>query len=172
MSHRQTGNNFILNMPKKSDVSLRKSSVSKSATKLKILHRRRTNILGSAELIKTFDQEFDPAQRDQIKIRIQCLDTLWREYEEVQNEIEVLEDEEPEFCEERSAFQTMYFELKASLQAKLPPPPPPLNPPNNQPMQSQGFVPPVSHVRLQKSNSRNFLEMWMTGSRFMICTCR
>lgn len=143
-------------MPKKSDVSLRKSSVSKSATKLKILHRRRTNILGSAELIKTFDQEFDPAQRDQIKIRIQCLDTLWREYEEVQNEIEVLEDEEPEFCEERSAFQTMYFELKASLQAKLPPPPPPLNPPNNQPMQSQGFVPPVSHVRLPEIKLKEF----------------
>ncbi|XP_053691698.1 uncharacterized protein LOC128740194 [Sabethes cyaneus] len=89
-------------------------------TKLKSLYRRRTNILGSANLIKIFDESFDPTKIDQLSIRIQRLDALWREFEETQDEIEVLEDTDDEFSQERLEFQTLHYELKGSLQSKIP----------------------------------------------------
>ncbi|XP_058447612.1 uncharacterized protein LOC131427994 [Malaya genurostris] len=70
-------------------------------TKLKLLYRRRTNVLGSAELIKTFDEQFDLTQGDQLPVRIQRLDDLWRDFELIQDEIEVLEDAEDQFSDER-----------------------------------------------------------------------
>lgn len=84
-------------------------------TKLKLLHRRRTNVLGAANLIKAFDDDYDPSQQNQVSIRIQGLDNLWRDFEELQDEIEVLEEADEEFSEERQHFQTLYYELKASL---------------------------------------------------------
>ncbi|XP_065078787.1 uncharacterized protein LOC135701780 [Ochlerotatus camptorhynchus] len=92
------------------------------ATKMKCLYRRRANILNSAGLIQTFDVEYVVDQANQLPIRIQHLDELWREFEGVQNEIEDLEDADDEFSDERRTFQSLYYTLKASLTTKVPPP--------------------------------------------------
>ncbi|XP_053685762.1 uncharacterized protein LOC128735296 [Sabethes cyaneus] len=133
-------------------------------TKLKILYRRRTNILGSANLIKIFDESFDPTKIDQLPIRIQRLDALWREFEETQDEIEVLEDTDDEFSQERLEFQTLYYELKGSLQSKIPlqqsqPPPPP------QVQSVPSFNPVQSNIRLPEMKLKEFsgdLDDWVT----------
>nr|XP_029708334.1 uncharacterized protein LOC109416695 [Aedes albopictus] len=91
------------------------------ATKLKTLYRKRSNILHSAALIQTFDAEYVIGQANQLPIRIQHLDELWREFEGVQDKIEDLEDEEG-FSEDRREFQNLYYTLKASLTSKVPPP--------------------------------------------------
>ncbi|XP_062557315.1 uncharacterized protein LOC134222188 [Armigeres subalbatus] len=140
-----------------------KKKTSSKLTKLKILYRRRTNILGSANLIKSFNDTFDPANSGQVPIRIQRLDALWREFEETQEEIEILEEAEQDFLQEREEFQTLYYELKASLQGKLPvqpPVPPPL--PSAQPLNSS--VPISSSVRLPEIKLKEFtgnLEDWI-----------
>lgn len=99
------------------------------ATKLKNFLRRRSNIINSAELIQTFDNEFVPDQANQLGIRIQHLDELWRDFQAIQDQIEDLEEPEEEFCEDRRVFQNQYYALKASLISKIPPTPPPLPPP-------------------------------------------
>lgn len=130
-------------------------------TKLKLLHRRRTNVLGSANLIKAFNDEYDPTKEGQVKVRIERLDNLWREFEEVQDEIEVLEEADEEFSEERQNFQTLYFELKAALQAKLPQ----LPSSSNQVRQATVLNPISSNVRLPEIKLREFsgnLDEWVS----------
>ncbi|XP_055623056.1 uncharacterized protein LOC129766513 [Toxorhynchites rutilus septentrionalis] len=98
----------------------RKSTLRKGSLHHKTLLRRRSNILGSAELIQTFNDDFEVTQVDQVAIRIERLDELWEKFEVVHDEIEVIEDEEQEFSETRQRFQNHYFELKAALVRKLP----------------------------------------------------
>ncbi|XP_058816995.1 uncharacterized protein LOC131680290 [Topomyia yanbarensis] len=118
-------------------------------TKLKLLHRRRTNVLGSAELIKSFNEQFDVMHCDQLPVCIERVDALWREIEVIQDEIEVLEDEEVQFSDLRKEFQTMYFELKASLQSKLPPRP-------SMSVTSSVQAQPIAHIRQPEISLKPF----------------
>ncbi|XP_058448656.1 uncharacterized protein LOC131428628 [Malaya genurostris] len=130
-------------------------------TKLKLLYRRRTNVLGSAELIKTFDEQFDLTQGDQLPVRIQRLDDLWRDFELIQDEIEVLEDAEDQFSDERREFQNMYFVLKASLQGKLPTRPPLAPPLPSMPASAQ----PIANIRLPEISLKQFsgkIDDWVS----------
>ncbi|XP_058828378.1 uncharacterized protein LOC131688223 [Topomyia yanbarensis] len=97
-----------------------KSTPDKHSLHYKTLLRRRSNILGSAELIQKFYMEFTPDQTNQVAIRITHLDDLWEKFECVQEEIEVLENEVESFSDTRLQFQTMYYELKAALLTILP----------------------------------------------------
>lgn len=92
----------------------------KNAHHHKTLLRRRDNIIGSAKLIKSFDDQYDVEQANQVPLRIERLDELWRSFETVQDEIEVIEDSDQEFSDLRQEFHDMYFSLKASLITKLP----------------------------------------------------
>lgn len=93
-------------------------------SRLKVLSRKRATILGSANLIKSFNQNFQPEQGPQVRVRLELLDDLWKQFSEVQDEIESLEvvneDDDLELSEERIAFHNMYVELKSSLISKLP----------------------------------------------------
>ncbi|XP_055634284.1 uncharacterized protein LOC129774549 [Toxorhynchites rutilus septentrionalis] len=132
-------------------------------TKLKILHRRWTNIFGSAHFIKSFDDDFDSTKLAQVPIRIQRLDALWREFEETQEEIELLEDGEEDFAEERQEFQALYYELKTSLQSKIPVQPPVPPPAPVQPISSA--IPISSSVRLPEIKLKEFsgnLDDWVS----------
>ncbi|XP_062540757.1 uncharacterized protein LOC134208827 [Armigeres subalbatus] len=68
------------------------SRAASSAAKLKLLHRRRSNILGSAMMINDFNRSYEPTQQDQLATQIAYLDELWRDFLSTQEEIEVLED--------------------------------------------------------------------------------
>ncbi|XP_055614787.1 uncharacterized protein LOC129761112 [Toxorhynchites rutilus septentrionalis] len=98
----------------------------------------------------------------QVSIRIQHLDALWREFEETQDEIELLEDEEDDFTQERQDFQALYYELKASLQSKIPVQPP-VPPPT--PVSTSSAVQISSNVRLPEINLKEFsgnLDDWIS----------
>ncbi|XP_055633331.1 uncharacterized protein LOC129773712 [Toxorhynchites rutilus septentrionalis] len=99
---------------------MRKSALRKGALNLKTLLRRRESVIASAELIKTFDENFEVSQINQVALRIERLDELFRKFESVQDEIELIEDREEKFLDDREQFQDKYFELKASLMGKLP----------------------------------------------------
>lgn len=89
------------------------------ATKLKGLTKRRANILGAAAQIEHFNIEYQPTtSKDQIVVRLQHLEKLWTDFNDVQEEIELLENEDA-YNETRSEFQDNYYSLKGSLQAKL-----------------------------------------------------
>lgn len=95
--------------------------ISTRVQKHKNLIRRRSNVLGSAAQIQIFNTEYTDDKHNQLRIRIDHLDELWREFCVIQDEIELLEDKDPdEFSEYRSDFQNVYSELKASLMSKLP----------------------------------------------------
>ncbi|XP_053681538.1 uncharacterized protein LOC128732318 [Sabethes cyaneus] len=88
--------------------------------KVKRLLIRRNNIVGSAKLIREYDANFD-FERDfpQIKFRLEKLDSLWDEFNEIQAEIECEHEISDELADERIEFETIYFELKGSLASKL-----------------------------------------------------
>ncbi|XP_058456485.1 uncharacterized protein LOC131433895 [Malaya genurostris] len=90
------------------------------AKKIKKLLVRRNNIVGSAKLIKQFDANF-VFDRDfpQLKFRIEKLDQLWEDFNEVQAEIELEEELEADVSPIRIAFETDFFQLKGSLAEKL-----------------------------------------------------
>ncbi|XP_055591485.1 uncharacterized protein LOC129743475 [Uranotaenia lowii] len=54
------------------------------------------------------------------QIKFQCESSVWMSFESVQEEIELMEGEEEVFAESRQTFQTLYYELKASLNSKIP----------------------------------------------------
>ena len=87
----------------------------------KLLFVRRTAILGSAKLIQEFDESYTTAQVNEVPFRIQKLDALWEEFEEVENELDSLRLGDPVFSKERSEFQNLFFQLKGSLSSKIPP---------------------------------------------------
>ncbi|XP_065075282.1 uncharacterized protein LOC135699026 [Ochlerotatus camptorhynchus] len=123
------------------------------AAKLKTLYRRRSNIVNSAEVIQAFDDEYVPDQANQLPIRIQHLDEMWRDFQAIQDHIEDLDEPDEEFSEDRREFQNLYYALKASLVSKVPPSPHPLLPPavrNPQPPQS------VSNLRLPEVKLKEF----------------
>lgn len=104
----------------------KKSAVRSNTTKLDKLKRRRATILGSAKQIETFEANYTAEQAQQLSIRIEMLDDLWRQYSDVQEQIELLEDLSGEnISEDRLVFQNRYVELKALLVSKLPAPPGP-----------------------------------------------
>lgn len=74
-------------------------------SRLKVLNRRRATILGSANLIKLFNDNFQPEQIPQVRVRLEMLDDLWKQFSEVQDELESLEvvhdTEDVELSEER-----------------------------------------------------------------------
>lgn len=99
----------------------KKKTVRSNTTKLKGLKRRLATILGSAEQIRTFEANYTADQELQLVIRIEMLDSLWKQYSEVQEQIELLEDlSGEEISQERLWFQNLYVELKALLVSKLP----------------------------------------------------
>lgn len=142
------------------------------ATKLKNLNRRRANILHSAELIRTFDADYVMTQANQLPIRIQHLDELWKEFNGVQDQIEELEDTgdtEQNFSEERSTFQTMYYTLKDSLYSKMTAP--------SAPSTSSNRLPPtplaqtVPNLRLPEIKLKEFsgqFEEWESFSDLFV----
>ncbi|XP_058449451.1 uncharacterized protein LOC131429391 [Malaya genurostris] len=111
-------------MPTTRRTSMKKATAKSTPVKhtlvYKTLLRRRSNILGSAELIQQFYTNFLPEQMNQVAVRIARLDDLWEKFEGVQEEIEVLENETEVFSDQRMQFQNMYYELKAALIALLP----------------------------------------------------
>ncbi|XP_058816591.1 uncharacterized protein LOC131679858 [Topomyia yanbarensis] len=92
----------------------------KEAKKVKRLLVRRNNLVGSVKLIKEFDANF-VFDRDfpQLKFRLEKLDKLWDEFNEVQAEIECDEELEDEISSVRIAFETDFFQLKGSLAEKF-----------------------------------------------------
>ncbi|XP_062704331.1 uncharacterized protein LOC134286695 [Aedes albopictus] len=136
---------------------VKKASKASSATKLKLLHRRRSNILGSAMMVNEFNRTYEPARQNQLATQIALLDELWRDFLSTQEEIEILEDSEEHFSEERRDFQLLYLDLKGSLQSKLPtvPPVPPAQP---RAPSSVCALPaqPITNVRLPEMKIPNF----------------
>lgn len=123
------------------------------AAKLKPLYRRRLNINNTAELIQTFDIEYVLDHANQLDVRIQHLDELWRDFQSIPDQIEDLNEAEENFCEDRRVFQNQYYVLKASLTSKVPPAPLLLTPPavrNHQQPQS------LPNIRLPEIKIRKF----------------
>ena len=85
-------------------------------SRLKVFNRRRATILDSANLIILFNDNFQPEQIPQVRVRLEMLDDLWKQFSEVQDELESFEvvhdTEDVELFEERIAFQSLYVELK------------------------------------------------------------
>ncbi|XP_038106215.1 uncharacterized protein LOC119765979 [Culex quinquefasciatus] len=81
---------------------------------------RRNNILGSLKLIHHYDDNF-VFDRDfpQLKFRLEKLDHLWDEFNEVQAEIEFSQPLTDEPDAVRTQFENDYFELKGALSSKL-----------------------------------------------------
>ncbi|XP_055589044.1 uncharacterized protein LOC129741345 [Uranotaenia lowii] len=121
--------------------------------KLKSLVRRRSNIIGAAQLIKRFDDDFIEEQRGQLPVRIERLEELFREFEHIQDEIEDLEDELEEFCDQRRELHNLYYELKSSLQSKLSSGQFAHNPTSNNQTDS---APPIANVRLPEIRLSEF----------------
>ncbi|XP_058840607.1 uncharacterized protein LOC131696092, partial [Topomyia yanbarensis] len=94
--------------------------VTKHTKKGKKLLLKRNNIIGSAQLIKEYNENY-VFDRDfpQLKFRIEKLDGLWDKFNEVQAEIELEHELSEELAAERVRFETQYFELKGSLATKL-----------------------------------------------------
>lgn len=90
-----------------------KDTMNKRAKKLLV---RRNNIIGSSKLIKEFDVNFI-FDRDfpQLKFRLEKLDSLWEQFNEVQSEIEFEEELSEKLSEECTTFETEYFEVEGSL---------------------------------------------------------
>ncbi|XP_053686902.1 uncharacterized protein LOC128736443 [Sabethes cyaneus] len=132
----------------------KKRGVRSSAAKLKTLLRQRANILGSAIVIKRFNDQYQESQIHQVQVRIDSLNQLWTDFACVQNEIEEIEnrgdgDDDLEFTmsDERVKFQDLYYELKASLTSKLPD-----RLPAATPTGSRGSGQPFHSVRLPEIN--------------------
>lgn len=100
----------------------RKKTRTSVANRLKILHKRRSNIVGSALLIKAFNEGYHEGLAHQVQVRIDLLDDLWKKFSEVQDEIEIYEapDDSDDLSEQRVSFQNTYVDLKSSLIMKLP----------------------------------------------------
>ncbi|XP_058449407.1 uncharacterized protein LOC131429350 [Malaya genurostris] len=69
----------------------KKKAIRSYATKLKTLMRQRANILGSAALIKRFNEQYQEGQVHQVRVRIDSLDQLWADFASVQDDIEEIE---------------------------------------------------------------------------------
>ncbi|XP_058840021.1 uncharacterized protein LOC131695495 [Topomyia yanbarensis] len=123
---------------------MKKVTLRKNTLHHKTLLRRRNNILGSAKLIQQFDDQYEETQVNQVSLRIARLDELWKTFEGVQDEIEVIEDKQEDFAESRQEFHDLYFELKASLTSKLPRNDP--VPGTPVPQIAQQIAPPVHQV--------------------------
>lgn len=99
------------------DVSDPGSPATKQCKRLII---RRNGILGSAKLIGAFNENYNPdTDYAQFKFRLQKLDTLWTEFNEVQAEIELEYGLSEELSEGKATFEDMYYRLKGSLDSKL-----------------------------------------------------
>lgn len=99
------------------DVSDPGSPATKQCKRLII---RRNGILGSAKLIGAFNEKYNPdTDYAQLKFRLQKLDTLWTEFNEVQAEIELEYGLSEELSEGKATFEDMYYRLKGSLDSKL-----------------------------------------------------
>lgn len=112
---------------------------------LKQLVAKRANLLKTAELIREFDERFEASQEAEIPFRLERLDKLWEELENVDMELEALHDEDPAVAETRAKFQNLYYRLKGSLSQKLPAPAQ-ANPPAS--VQNLQVLPASSGVRL------------------------
>ncbi|XP_058811118.1 uncharacterized protein LOC131676009 [Topomyia yanbarensis] len=119
--------------------------------------RQRANILGSAALIKKFNDQFREGQGHQVQVRIDSLDQLWADFASVQDDIEEIEDRadgesevEATLSDERIQFQDLYFDLKASLVSKLSDRPPTAAPSGSR------FQAPLHSVRLPEINIPEF----------------
>ncbi|XP_055543366.1 uncharacterized protein LOC129728916 [Wyeomyia smithii] len=123
----------------------KKSTLRKHTVHLKSLVRKRDNILGSAKLIQCFHDSYEDSKVDQVAIRIERLDGMWDKFEDIEDEIEALEDQEDGFSETRQEFQNLYFELKASLVSKLPRPAV-ANPSTSESRPVSQIVPPANHA--------------------------
>lgn len=108
-------------------------------------------------MVNEFNRTYEPARQNQLATQIALLDELWRDFLSTQEEIEILEDSEEHFSEERRDFQLLYLDLKGSLQSKLPtvPPAPPAQP---RAPSSVCALPaqPITNVRLPEIKIPNF----------------
>lgn len=92
---------------------------SKKAKQIKQLHAKRTSILGSAQLICDFADNYSESQAAELPFRLQRLDKLWEDYEKVETELDSLLNGEPQFSEDHAEFQNKYFRLKGILSSKM-----------------------------------------------------
>lgn len=120
-----------------------KAKIPTKATRLRALYRRRKVLLASAKAIQGFETDYTVDQVNEVNVRIQHLDAIFSEYDQIETEVEELEDVDG-VSDERLAFQTSYYALKSALTAKLPA----VTPPRTQPLPRtvQSNVNPVQNV--------------------------
>ncbi|XP_058816783.1 uncharacterized protein LOC131680079 [Topomyia yanbarensis] len=95
----------------------------RKAKQLKHLHAKRAYIVGSIDLIRDFDENFDPSKSAEIPFRLERLDKLMEELEYVETELDSLRCGDPISSDTRAEFQTLHFRLKGSLSSKRCAPP-------------------------------------------------
>ncbi|XP_055591098.1 uncharacterized protein LOC129743154 [Uranotaenia lowii] len=102
-----------------------------SGVKLKENIKKRERLFGSLKLFIKFLESYDPVKHSgQIQTRLDKLELKWAAFDELQEEIAVLDekDELEMFNFEAAAkFESQYYEIRASLLAKLPMAPPVMN---------------------------------------------
>lgn len=99
------------------------STRNKKAKQLKQLHAKRAHILGSLNLIREFDENYDEENSLEIPFRIERLDKLMDELEDVETELNIHRAGDPIFSETFAEYKTTYFHLKGSLTSKIVIPP-------------------------------------------------
>jgi hypothetical protein len=82
----------------------------------KTLIRQRGQIKGSVTRICTFMNscELEP-NLTLIKVKFEKLIKLWEQYDDVQTQLELNDDEGEDHSQDRDDFETMYDELKARM---------------------------------------------------------
>ncbi|XP_053686155.1 uncharacterized protein LOC128735696 [Sabethes cyaneus] len=134
----------------------------KHTKKTKKLLVRRNNIIGSAKLIKEFDANYI-YDRDfpQLKFRIEKLDSLWEQFNDVQSEIECETELSSDLADERADFENQYFELKGSLAGKLAIAKEQIETPANIPGSPPAHVPSVRLPELKIPDFSGNFDEWM-----------
>ncbi|XP_055589930.1 uncharacterized protein LOC129742106 [Uranotaenia lowii] len=102
-----------------------------SGDKIKEILKKRERLFGSLKRFSSFLEAYDPVkQSGQIQSRLEKLEAKWDAFEEIQDEIAVL-DERDELevvnFEASSRFENMYYEIRTALLAKIPNATPVLN---------------------------------------------
>lgn len=94
------------------------STRTKKAKQLKQLQAKRAYIVGSINLIREFDDDFDETKSAEIPFRLERLDKLMEDLEKVETDLDSHRLGDPVFSESRAEMQTLYFRLKGSLSSK------------------------------------------------------
>lgn len=132
--------------------------------KIKSLKTRQKSLLTSFCLITKFVDEYsEESSAREVSVRLEHVDTIWKDFNTVQNELETLDESSlDDHLKQRVEFESAYFKVKGFLLAvnksDLPAPRTPLTPHST----AQG--PMSSHVRLPDIKLPVFagnLDQWL-----------